>query len=442
MDNLENKGYPFAKITVNSVITYYSHDSTELFAEINASINPEKKAVINKIEITGNTDTSPDVILREINIKTGDIYYPEKNDLITSKLNKLRFFEPVPPPEFYFTESDEGVFKISVKETTTNNFDGIIGYVPPAANENDGYITGLVNIDMRNLFGTGRNFSFKWQQLSRNSQELDLRYMEPWVFGLPLNLSPRLFQKKQDTLYVDRILELTGEYYAGENFSVALTLASQSVIPTLYEKPVFTVFNSTITTGGIGLRYDTRDDPISPTNGINFFSYFSISNKKINGPAEFIKPEQTLQVNLRRLIFDLALYYQVFNRNILAFGVHAREIQGDLIEDSDLYKLGGNASLRGYREEQFRGNRTAWSNLEYRYRLSQRSFVFAFFDSGYYLLSGNSETGAEEISAFKTGYGFGISFETGIGLLSVSYALASGESFRDGKIHFGIVNQF
>jgi outer membrane protein insertion porin family len=442
LDELEKKGYPFAKIVVNSLGLEISPDSSSSSVQLNVTLEPNLKAVISKIEIVGNENTSADVILREIKVKSGDIFYPENNRLLTSRLNRLRFFEPVPDPEFYFNEGKEGILKITLKETNTNNFDGIVGYIPPAQNEETGYLTGLVNINMRNLFGTGRNFSFKWQQLDRNSQELDLRYLEPFLFGLPLNISPRLYQRKQDTVYVDRFVEVTADYQTGENFSFSATFASQSIIPTLFEKPVFTVYNSSILTGGVGLRYDTRDDPVSPVSGINFFSSFSISNKKINGPAEFITPNQVLQVNLKKINFDFDLFLELFNRNIVALGVSVREIQGDFIEESDYFKLGGNSTLRGYREEQFRGNRVAWSNIEYRYLISRRSYLFAFFDSGYYLVNGDESKKIVETSAFKNGYGFGMSFETGIGLLSVSYALASGEGFSDGKIHFGIINQF
>lgn len=442
LDELEKKGYPFAKIIVNSLELEIAADSSSSSVQLNVTIEPNFKAVISKIEIVGNENTSADVILREIKVKSGDIYYPEYNKLLTAKLNRLRFFEPVSDPEFYFNEANEGILKITVKEANTNNFDGIIGFIPPAQNEEAGYLTGLVNINMRNLFGTGRNFSFKWQQLDRNSQELDLRYLEPFLFGLPLNISPRLYQRKQDTIYVDRFIELTADYQTNENFSFSATVASQSIIPTMFEKPVFTVYNSSIITGGVGLRYDTRDDPISPVSGINFFSSFSISNKKINGPVEFITPNQVLQVNLKKINFDFDLFLEIFNRNVLALGVSVREIQGDFIEESDYFKLGGNSTLRGYREEQFRGNRVAWSNIEYRFLISRRSYLFAFFDSGYYLVNGDESKKIVETSAFKNGYGFGMSFETGIGLLSVSYALASGEGFSDGKIHFGIINQF
>jgi outer membrane protein insertion porin family len=43
---------------------------------------------------------------------------------------------------------------------------------------------------------------------------------------------------------------------------------------------------------------------------------------------------------------------------------------------------------------------------------------------------------------FKTGYGIGIQVETGLGVMGVSFALGEGDSFSNGKIHFGLINEF
>ena len=82
---------------------------------------------------------------------------------------------------------------INVKEKNTNNFDGIIGYIPPRTEDEKGYVTGLVNVTLRNIFGTGRAAAVRWQKLDRNSQELELKYLEPWLFGYPFNLNGELF---------------------------------------------------------------------------------------------------------------------------------------------------------------------------------------------------------------------------------------------------------
>jgi outer membrane protein insertion porin family len=83
-----------------------------------------------------------------------------------------------------------------------------------------------------------------------------------------------------------------------------------------------------------------------------------------------------------------------------------------------------------------------WGNLEYRLLLTRRTFAFVFFDAGYYLRNADTRQNIHELSAFKTGYGLGLNLETGLGILGVSFALGKGDSFSQGKIHFGIINEF
>ncbi len=65
-----------------------------------------------------------------------------------------------------------------------------------------------------------------------------------------------------------------------------------------------------------------------------------------------------------------------------------------------------------------------------------------FFDTGYYLRNEELERNIERTEGFKIGYGLGINLETGIGVLGVNFGIAEGDSFSDGKIHFGILNEF
>jgi outer membrane protein insertion porin family len=118
------------------------------------------------------------------------------------------------------------------------------------------------------------------------------------------------------------------------------------------------------------------------------------------------------------------------------------ELRGSDFENSDLFRLGGTMSLRGFREQQFLGNRIFWSNFEFRSLLTQRSYAFLFFDTGYYLRNEEPERLILKQEEFKIGYGLGLSLETGLGILAVSFALGQGDSFSDGKIHFGIINEF
>ena len=67
---------------------------------------------------------------------------------------------------------------------------------------------------------------------------------------------------------------------------------------------------------------------------------------------------------------------------------------------------------------------------------------FCFFDTGYFLRNADETRNIAEQEDFKIGYGIGINLETAIGVLGVSFALAKGDSFSEGLIHFGIINEF
>jgi outer membrane protein assembly factor BamA len=437
---LENNGYPFAKIIVTSVD--FQKEGRENVADIYLDIKRETRSTIDKIEIIGNTSTKDYVITRELRLDSGAVYSQEIIAELPNRLNRLRFFEPVNGPRFYFNSKSQGVLLIEVKEKQTNNFDGIIGYVPARNEDEKGYITGLVNISLRNLFGTGRAAAIRWQQFDRNSQELELKYLEPWLLGFPFNINLGLFQRKQDTTYVQRKLEGALEYLATEDISASVFIGTEEIIPTENEVPVFKVYNSNVFTTGANLKVDTRDDPYAPTSGLFFINSYSFSRKKINGPAQFITPNLETRINLQRFALDFEGFYEFFKRQVVALGIHGRELRGSFFENSDLFRLGGTNSLRGYREDQFLGSRILWTNFEYRLLLTRRTFAFLFFDTGYYLRESDAERNILKSEDYLYGYGLGLNIETGLGVLGVSFALGEGDSFSDGKIHFGLINEF
>lgn len=439
LTELENIGFPFASIKIESVY-FYSDTLNNHFANLYLSIDKGIQSKIDRIEISGNTKTNERVITRAVGIRTGDKYDQRRIDEVPNRLNRLRFFEPVKNPTYYLNSKDEGILKIEVEEKQTNNFDGIIGYVPAATETEKGYLTGYVNIGLRNILGTGRNTAIRWQQENRFTQELELRYLEPWLFNFPFNIEMGLFQRKQDSTYIQRSVEGRIEYIFSEDISASFILNSSVTIPSERNIRMFTVYNSSSLTTGVNLKIDTRDDFYAPTSGLLLLNSYKYTLKKINGPTEYITPYTITNSGYQRLELDFNYFFQIFFGQIAAIGVHARELRGSDFELSDLYLLGGSSTLRGYREKQFQGNRILWSNLEYRYLLTRRSFAFLFFDSGYYLR--NENMNVPEISGFKIGYGLGMNFETALGVLSVSFALAKGDSFSDGKIHFGIINEF
>ena len=188
----ENNGFPFASIKINSLFFFYDSTQEHNFVDINLTFQKNSISIIDTIDVVGNTKTKDYVVIRELRINKNEPYSQEKIESISNKLNRLHFFEPITNPKYYFNSHNKGVLQINIVEKNTNHFDGILGYIPSTNETSQGYFTGLVNVNLQNLFGTGRAVSFKWSKLDKFSQELELKYLEPWIFGFPFNIDFRI----------------------------------------------------------------------------------------------------------------------------------------------------------------------------------------------------------------------------------------------------------
>ncbi len=435
---LENSGYPFASFKVKSVV--FSEDEiNNYFVDIYLRLEKELVRKIDEVEISGNTKTDKRVIVNATRLVQGELYSQKRIDKIPIQLNKLRFFQNITTPKYFVNSKGKGILHIDVVEKNTNSFDGILGYVPSNKDGESGYLTGFVNISLRNLFGSGRGLAFKWQQENSLTQELELRYLEPWIMNQPFNLNFQFFQRKQDSSYVKRIIGGSIEYLATENISASIILESESIIPSINSNQ--SILNSTSFNSGVQLKLDYRDDVYSPKSGTYFSSTYKYRTKSVDNAEEILSLITESDLEYHNYELDFGIYYSTFQNQVVALEVHAKETIGDYFDISDFFQLGGTNSLRGYRENQFIGNRIIWSNMEYRFLLSQLSYLFAFYDAGYYLINENIFNNINRQSDFKNGYGLGISLETALGIMQVSYAFAEGSS-TNGLIHFGLLNDF
>ncbi len=428
----ERIGYPFAKVEIVNIAQVDSGRNHVLRIEI--TVDEGSKVHINEIRVEGNTETNEHVITREARVTPGELFDEDKLAKIRQRLNRLNIFSLVHDPQLYMNSTGGGLLLV-VQEGATNTFDGIVGYAP-GSSSGEGMFTGLVNVSMRNLFGTARKLHVSWQKDESRSQEVALQYVEPWIFDIPLNLSGEFYQRQQDSTYVRRAVEAKADILLTESFSVGGVFNHENIIPSS-TTAIQNVANSRTITTGIEIQYDSRDDILSPTNGVNYRSEYTIGNKKIFTPSRQDETHSVQKVSL-----DTDLFIEPVSRQVVAVGLHGRQLTSDRIEIGDLYRFGGTTTLRGYRENQFLGSRIAWTNTEYRFLLSRHSFFYGFFDTGYYYLPGDSANGSSSLQHFKYGYGVGVRLETSLGNIGVSLALGKGDSFSQAKIHVGLINDF
>lgn len=440
----ETNGFPWATIKINSI---QLNDSNKTIA-IELEIDEKGRAKIDEVKIEGNKETKSSVIIREMRINPGEIYNHQKFKKIPTRLQKMQLFENVEEPILFVIKnldanqkkekngSNESINIISsgillkLTEGNANYFDGLIGYLPGSLQEN-GYFIGTAEISMRNLFGTARKLNFKWSKDERFSQEIGIKYTEPWLIGYPINLRGTFFQRKQDTTYIKRFAELKTEFMISDLFS-ASTIISQENIIISNTSNITQLFNSGILSLGFELQYDTRDYIYNPTSGIFYKNDYFYGRKKIYLLSQ--------SISVQRYGLDLEFYKSILPKQVIMLSIHGKQVNSSRIEISDMYRLGGTNTLRGYRENQFLGSRIYWSNFEYRFLLASRSFFYGFFDMGYYYRK--IPEANEKAEAFKLGYGIGIRVRTTLGTIGISLALGKGDNLNQTKIHFGLINEF
>ncbi len=438
-----NSGYPLAKVEIAD-LNFDEHG----FADITLNINEGQLVKIEQIKIEGNKLTREDFILREMKIKRGEVYREMKFEQIRKRLMKLGLFKSIDEPEIFISDTTSGIL-IKVEEGRMNLFDGVLGYVPSTGTSR-GYFTGYINILLKNLFGTGRRFGARWNAETRETQEFEIHYFEPYVLRSPVDVQVSFYQRKQDSVYVVRepklnlSVELTGSEKVSEILKASFYISQRTIIPTATEYIGYQIFESTSLNMGLGISYDSRDDVDFPRSGVYFSSFYELGNKKILGPERLLTPEMRRKVSVNKfnLALDFYFNFEKILKSVLVPRFNAMVVVGDGIDESDGFRFGGMRSLRGYREREFLATRAIWTNFEDRFMLSDELWGFLFFDLGYIYRPVLLPRIKDLFEAIKYGYGFGMRLKTGIGKLSLIYALGKGDSFKTGKIHVGIESEF
>lgn len=436
-------GYPFIEIETDKIDLSKENGSID----ISLRIREGSKVRLGELKISGLKKTKPNVVLREIPFKENDIYNQKKIDQTYHNLRNIGFFHSI-QPNILEAGKEENSFIIHPKvvEARTGRLIGVLGYAPPLEGSDDlPQLTGIVEIQDTNLLGTGRVANFFWK--SGLLKSLSLGYKEPWIFGRPFTLGLSYsqleqFNRNNELESEEKAANISantslGRFYEGDiilgykriNFSgyslplsnylpdtMNNTLGNNTLGSTLFENNTKTTENGSKYSLTLRLTRDSRDYFLNPTRGRRDSFAFEISH------SEF---------KLRKVWLDLQQYYQTWENQIVAIGLHLAAAWGVNIPPTELFYLGGASTLRGYDEDWFSGTKRIYSNVEYRFLIGSNSQVFAFLDSG-------TVTSIERPTVFdrlRIGYGFGVRLESKGGIIQIDYGLAAGESALRGKIH-------
>lgn len=440
----QQHGYPLAKINIDEITPHNAVDPHEGLLGIHLRVEEGPRAKIEKVIIIGNESTNANVITRELALTLGAYYNSDVLTTARARVERLGFFESVSEPELYLSGDSTVAIVLRVKEASTSTVDGVLGYNPPQNGTQSGYLSGLVDLNLRNISGTGRNASLHYDRTTVQTQTLEIHYLEPWLFGYPVNFAAGFSQRQQDTTYTET--SATGDLtlVVTPDLSLIGNLSLDRVIPSDQPNMPFSVYDSRILSSGLTVKVDTRDNSIAPQSGVLGLLGASYGTKAIYGPAQFIDSTTPSSIGLSTISLDLSGYHTLFSSRIVgAVGLHARSVkaEGGLLDASDMFRIGGLYSIRGYREEELLASRYAYANIEVRFAISHYSFFDIFFDGGYLAKDATQSAPAEQ-PQYPMGYGIGAQVESPLGILIVSIGLPTGQSADQAKFSFGLAKQF
>ncbi len=462
LTQLENTGYPFAKVYLDSL----QLEAEKVFALLKVVKGPLYK--IDSIRVYGNAKISGDYLQRYLDIPNSSIYNKQKLLGISKKIRELTYVEEEQPANLTMLGTGS-VVNLYLKQKKSSQVNVLVGFLPnnDQLSSKKLLLTGEANILLKNALGSGETIGVNWQQIQVKSPRLNLLFQYPYLFHSPVGLDFTFDILRKDSSFVNINLQLGAQYTLNANQSGKLFIQRQQtfissgsinpaqIIQTRQLPEVGDVSSFNV---GVDYELNTTDYRFNPKKGNEFRIITSIGTKTIKKNNEIVtlkdpgdpsfdfdKLYDTIKLKSYQLRAraTLAKYFPLANqRSTVKTAINAGAFQSGNIFRNELFQIGGYKLLRGFDEESQYLSHFAIATLEFRYLVGQNSFFYALADGGW----GRNNSKNVKVNYTYFGTGLGLAFETKAGVFNLAWAVGKRNdtelNLRQSKIHFGFVNYF
>jgi outer membrane protein insertion porin family len=334
-------------------------DTGAATVDVTIRVDEGKQYFINRITFSGNTHTRDSVIRRELAIVEAGVFNTAGLKNSIRRLNQLGYFKAleaddvsVEKAEGFDNRVDVG---LKVEEQNRNQISFGAG-----ASQYDG-VFGNASFTTSNFIGRGESLTVSLQKGAR-SNNYQLAFSEPFVFGRPITAGFSLFSRKLDyRLYsteVDYSEVRTGgnvtagialrhytKLFATYGYEVVETAASNALADALAADRSATAgllldegrhTESSLTPS---IVYNTVDNPFAPRSGVRLTGRYQYAGGFLGGTTDFIRPE-----------IEGVLYLAVTKRTALGVRANAGWVWNYGTRELPYYLryfLGGETQIRG-----------------------------------------------------------------------------------------------
>lgn len=398
------------------------------------------EGILEGYKVKGNTKTKERVILREMRQKPGEPFNSKLARRSMQRVYNLGFFEDVNIKMNPGVDPNAVVMELDVTEKRTGSFGIGAGY-----SSEDG-VVGMVSIGDTNFRGTGDAISLSYETSGDDTDAhgYTFSYRRPWLDSKETVGTFRIYNRTYEYDDYDESGDLKETYmrkYSGGELTFGRPVSEYSTnYLTLRNRKDSYVKH--VDDGNLGDRStpayegwrrdnfgttrsvtfehvtDTRDNVYNPMSG----SRLSLSGEFAGFGGDF---------DFQKYTVDGQRYIRAGRSQVFALRARYGVGTGDISEFNQ-YRIGGQGSLRGYREDQFRGDREFLGTVEYRFPVVKKVQGALFTDWG-----GAWDSGLTP-DDLHASVGVGISLTTPIGPLRFDY----GWGEDGGRVHFNVGSTF
>ncbi|MFT5348789.1 MAG: translocation and assembly module TamA, partial [Bacteroidia bacterium] len=460
LSSYEESGYPFAKI----VLTNTQIEGDTLVSSL--QFDPYLKFVYDTIVHLGNCQISSKYLSKYLDIQEGRPYSETNAKELDKKLRNLPLVRLKSASQVYFYRGKVRVV-LKVDDVITDRVDGIIGMAPNSANSEDNslLLTGELNLELNNLFKSGKQLEVHWRNYLKNSQKLDLAVTYPYLFNTKLGINGEFNLNKFDTIFVNIKSKISFRYQQkGNNYfqfyyqNINSNLLSADTSSVRAQKTIPNNNPYKIDNYGVALYQRDYDYLPNPRKGYSVLVDFAVGQKTVIRNSEinqvkflndqtnkFISIYDTLKLRSTRLNFSLstAFFIPIGKRSTIHQKIDLNALFAQQIFFNELNNFGGYSTLRGFDENELFASKALSYTLEYRYFIGENSNVGLFANA-----AAIENTIQSDKFIYDIPYGFGAiaNIQVGKGILNLAYALGSQQGnplqLSKAKFHFGVVNYF
>lgn len=419
------------------------------------------EGIVEGFKVKGNVKTKDYVVTREMKLKKGEPFNAKAARRSMQRVYNLGYFEDVNIKLNPGREPNGVEVEISVVEMNTGTFGIGAGY-----SNADGFV-GMVSIGDKNFRGIGDKINLRWEFGGEDNKNYDFSYTRPWLDSKETSATINLYDITNE--YADynsdgdeiarydkkrRGQEITFSRRTHNEFiSNYITIKNRDDIykgeadgyendPNQYYEPGFNKSDKFEKDWMPENYMDRRKENFGVTRSITFGRVYD-SRDNVYDPHEGKRIGYSVEwaggmggdFDFTKWTADWRYYFRAGGESVWALNLGAGYASGDM-PLSQRFTMGGSDTLRGYEDDQFRGNSMLKATLEYRFPIVKKVQGVLFTDNGYAWDKRHEDE--FDMGLLKNSYGVGLRINSPLGPVKLDY----GYGEDGGKFHFSFGGQF